>query len=236
MDNIKEFKSKSSFEYYINKKITKNSLGSGTEGDCYIGKNNLAYKIIKDDNLILTQYDPDKIITEKDLKLDSFYFPIELFIVNNKVVGYTSRLVKKDLFLNNYINNSFRFRVDDNYITYSKEAQHEMIEKALFEIDFEKLKSAYAKIYNDTIILTNNNIKIIDLLNNLLFDGTNLIAIDTLNYMKSQNSSGNIKILELTLKEQLDNLYGLAYNDHINSDKKMYSYLNKMNKKILKRK
>ena len=90
-----------------------------------------------------------------------------------------------------------------------------MIENALLEIDFKKLKTAYEKIYNDTIILTNNNIKIIDLLNNLLFDGTNLIVIDTQNYIRSKNCSGNIKILELTLKEQLDNLYSIAYNNEM---------------------
>ena len=42
MNNIKEFKSKDSFEYYINNIITKKKLGSGTEGDCYLGKDNLA--------------------------------------------------------------------------------------------------------------------------------------------------------------------------------------------------
>ena len=89
MKNIKEFKSGTELESYINSK-KKKFIQSGTEGEVYTTKDNNIIKYMKESYRPKYLSESKDIIMSSDLQLDSFIFPDELFVIGDQIVGYTS--------------------------------------------------------------------------------------------------------------------------------------------------
>ena len=151
---IKEFDSKRDYEKYVMSKTKHRKVGFGTEGNCYLGDDYLVYKIID----TLNDYIPDNIITSDDYNFKHIAFPIDIFTNSNHdmVYGYNT------VFLNN---NMFYDYGDD-----------------LEDIDLDKLIDNYNDMLKEVSVLSNDNILMFDLINNLLFNNELLLAIDTLYY------------------------------------------------------
>lgn len=190
MNNIIEFKSKSVLNQYLlcDRGVNfKNRIGSGSEGACYISKNSdLAYKIL--DFYKEDELNPKNIITSKDIELNSFAFPITLFSVNNILEGYTAKYIKNDLIR----------KIGDD----------------ISFINFEALIKAYYKMKKDVEKLSDEHIKIIDLYNNLLFDGKSLVGIDTCYYSREDGNliDKNFSSLDYAVKSTVSPF--LIYNDY----------------------
>lgn len=180
MKKIIELQSKEELDQYINKKTLK-YIDDGSEGECFLGSDGLAYKIyfdvpfINDHELI----DIEDIITESDFKLDSFAFPKVIFTIDDVVKCYTSKYVKENLF-------GYK----------SKESAEVLLE----HIKGKEFVSAYNKFVEDLEVLTSNRIKLFDLCNNLLYDGENLVAIDTI-YYKQENEADIDILREFNLRQ-----------------------------------
>lgn len=156
---IIEFNNRQQFDDYINKKIEV-PLGTGTEGICYRGKDGKAYKVYSK-NRFREFYPINSLVTQNELPLKYFAFPETIFTLNGNMEAYTSMLVEQNLF-------------DDEHLTV----------KGIEDIDFDDLIDAYQRIQEEAKILTERKILISDLPGNILFDGKNLVAIDTCSYEK----------------------------------------------------
>ena len=146
------------FQNYI-RKIAKAEVGKGTEGKIWLTRDNdtVKYTIPRFRKPYSTY-----MITEEDMKLESFLFPTELFIVDDTVAGYRAPYFKGDIF-------------------------NRMDEKAGKVINLENLANARETMIRDVEALTKAKYKIEDIENNLMFDGKKLKAIDTLEYHKVKN-------------------------------------------------
>lgn len=168
MKKIIDLQSKEELDAYISDKDIR-YIDDGSEGECFLGNDGLAYKIFYDEPLIndFKQIDIEDIITESEYPLESFAFPKVIFTINGELKCYTSKFVN---------NNIFKVR--------SKESSIELI---------KHLKSgafviAYNRFVEDLEILSNNGIKLFDLCNNILYDGESLTAIDTIYYTKQKGA------------------------------------------------
>ena len=97
-----------------------------------------------------------KILTVDDYDLDSFAFPITLHVYDNKLLGYNSKYVFSESLVR-----------DCNYIEF---------------LPFDKLEDAYDLLMEDVNRLSKDKIILCNLNGNLLFDGNNLVAVDTIDY------------------------------------------------------
>ncbi|MBR3162218.1 MAG: hypothetical protein IKF19_05760 [Bacilli bacterium] len=237
MQRAQRFNSINSFDNFFRKETTDIILGKGSEGICFLGKNGLAYKRFYNDinnyNKI-ANYNYDKFITIHDCNTESYALPITLFCFKERVIGYTSKLVEKDLLLNNDIRNGFNYNIKGNQISYSKNAIYDIIINNFKQISFHKMKKDYEKLYNDTLILSDKGIKIRDIKNNILYDGTKFVVVDTGNYIKTKErvARHNITLLENSLKDELEYLYNLISKEYIDRKGKMYSYINTLGTKL----
>jgi len=199
MSKIINFDSKEEFSLYRMSKATK-EIGAGSEGVCYLGKDNVVYKDLTDNDFLIEKA-VNEIITSDDINLKSFNFPDVLFACDGKLIGYTDKYIKNNLFK---IELLFRYGIE--------------------HIDFDKLIDAYYVMRNDAAILADKNIKIYDLSYNIMFDGFNLYAIDTAHYEKVEHPvleynlvcvDNAIKaefymIAEYVFEEDFNNTYKLA--------------------------
>lgn len=180
-ENIEQFRS------YIDSKTIETPLGKGTEGTCYRGKDGKAYKIYPEFGY-REFYSIDDIVTQDEIELRSFAFPETIFTINGNMEAYTSRLVEKNLF-------------DNEHLTV----------KGLRDFDFDRLICAYNIMQEDTRILTEKGIAISDLTGNILFDGTNLVAIDTCCYERNaifdNNSASNKELIDEAIKHTFNALF-----------------------------
>ncbi len=165
-NNVKYFYSEDGFHQFVLRQIKK-EIGEGSEGTVYLTKNNEA---LKEMYCTIHQYPNDNILMEPDVKLDSFLFPKELYVIGKDIHGY-----KTDYFPN-------IFKMGDGYIR---------------DIDIDALIRAGHKMISDIEVLTKMNYILYDLPYNILFDGTSLKAIDTLQYYKRDDITleKNISIL-----------------------------------------
>lgn len=152
LNNNKEVK-----EYIKN--IAINPLGKGTEGAVWLTENGDTIKYIFKEARI--PYNTN-MLTEDELKLDSFIFPTEILVENTFVAGYRAKYFENDLF-------------------------NRMNEKTGKVINLENLLEAREKMAKDLYNLTKAKYEIEDIENNLMFDGKELKAIDTLEYHKNYN-------------------------------------------------
>lgn len=184
MKNIKEFKSGTDLDLYINSK-KKKFIQSGTEGEVYTTKDNNIIKYMKESYRPKYLSESKDIIMSSDIKLDSFIFPDELFVIDDQIVGYIS-----DYFEGNIL----RF-------------PNSKVEKEE-ELNLEALIEARYKMIEDIKELTDMGYYLFDLPMNILFDNKKLCAIDTLDYRKDLSSDllkKNLKFLDYALAFELCN-------------------------------
>ena len=70
-------------------------VDDGSEGECYLGNDGLAYKIYYKDSFINDHQfiKVEDIVTEEEYELESFAFPKVLFTVDGEVKCYTSKYI-----------------------------------------------------------------------------------------------------------------------------------------------
>lgn len=176
MSNIKKFENIDELKKYL-KSIALCKIGSGAEGDAYLTKDKQVLKVCTN-QIIVHPYD-ENIITTDMIDLESFLFPTELLVYKNRIVAYKSRLFKNDIFYNSEMND-------------------------LALLDLNELLRARKKMIKDIEKLSRYNYKIIDLPYNLLFNGKNLAACDTLSYYKKENVlNDNLESLDYALNTKL---------------------------------
>lgn len=189
---IKNFKSnKELTTFIIGKKIT--LLNRVTEGICFLGEDNKVYKMLGKDIIKNDNYKVEDVITEDNIKLKSFAFPQELFVLDEKLVGYSSEYIPNDKF----------GTINLNIASVAK-------------MDFEKFSNAYKIMQEDVDILSRNNILMFDLPFNIIYDGNRFVGIDTCGYKKvdydptdKNNESFNYAI---------EGIFRLCYNDFEDPD------------------
>lgn len=165
-------------------------LGVGSQGACYYdSKTNQVLKVFH----MFFDDDYDDVISEdltqfSNITNSTFIWPIETIEYNNLVIGYTMKFVKS---------------------------------KSLYEtnplyVNLNSFAKAISKSYKDIALLTNNDIKIYDIMYNILYSRGKINVIDTMEYSKrnvtlKENSEG----FNLELKYFLvDNLF----NNFVNSN------------------
>ena len=150
-------------------------IGKGSEGRAY----KVGNEVVKLYNS--TEFTKDikysKVITTQDIKSSSFVFPKKLFIVDDILVGYIY-----DYYPNDILQESFK-NPNETY-----------------EIDLERLKRSYDKMYRNLSILTNDGIAAFDLACNILYNGESIKAIDTIKYAPSTEACKNFSSLDKGLK------------------------------------
>ena len=183
---IINFDSHSQLDDYIGYQTDYMPLGQGTEGVCYRGKDGKAYKVYSKDGY-REFYPLETILTKDDFSLKSFAFPETIFTVDGYMEAYTSTLVPRNLF-------------DDEHLTVS----------GIKDINFDNLIEAYKIMSDEVNLLTKSGIVFSDLPGNILFDGVNLVAIDTCDYVKNDTSGeslSNQALIDEAIKEAFDKLF-----------------------------
>ena len=165
-------------------------LGVGSQGACYYDpKTNQVLKVFHiffDDDYEDAIF--EDVIQFSNITNSTFIWPIETIEYNNLVIGYTMKFVKS---------------------------------KSLYEtnplyVNLNSFAKAISKSYKDIALLTNNDIKIYDIMYNILYSRGKINVIDTMEYSKrnvtlKENSEG----FNLELKYFLvDNLF----NNFVNSN------------------
>ena len=71
-------------------------LDDGSEGTVYKGVDGFAYKLMYEEPWMsdIKELNPDEIITIDDINLKSFAFPIELYLIDGRVMGSKMKYVK----------------------------------------------------------------------------------------------------------------------------------------------
>lgn len=165
-------------------------LGVGSQGACYYDpKTNQVLKVFH----IFFDDDYDDVISEdltqfSNITNSTFIWPIETIEYNNLVIGYTMKFVKA---------------------------------KSLYEtnplyVNLNSFAKAISKSYKDIELLTNNDIKIYDIMYNILYSKGKINVIDTMEYSKRNVTlKENFEGFNLELKYFLvDNLF----NNFVNSN------------------
>ena len=178
---MKVFKNANEFNKYINaKKLT--SIGYGSEGVFYQSLvDGMGYKILYPE--IIDDYKPNNIIVASEVETNGFIFPIELFVVKGKLIGYKTSIIKQNLL--------------------------DVSKFSIYDFDFKKFKEAYKKFKIEVANLSRQKIEIYDLFNNIIYDGENIYAIDTCMYERSNEKKLlriNIDNLEWSITLELENL------------------------------
>lgn len=201
MNKIVRFNSEEEFIAYRKSK-TCEELGSGSEGTCYLGNDGLAYKDLTS-GYQEEKYIPKNIITTSSYKNKSFAFPHVLFVVNDKLVGYTTDVVPGNI-------------IHDDYL----------FEHGIDHIDFDKLYEAYQVLHEDALQLANDGIGILDLSFNLIFDGEKLTGVDTCSYYHGtkEDCEKNAMCVDMAVKNlfTLYARYGYGEELDINMDVKSF--------------
>ena len=154
---IIKFNNDEELKQFLKTKSFQRKTFSGSEGTCFFSPtDSLAYKIFD----FPKELDVKKIITTETIDLPSFAFSIDIFTVNGQVRGYTAPFIKPDLFSMDGV-----FDLD-----------------TFTQLDFIALKKALLSFKKDTLILSQNHIRMYDLFANLIYTGQKLVAIDTLEY------------------------------------------------------
>ena len=171
-------------------------LGQGSQGTCYLNKRtNMVIKIFNDyfDNEI-AGYSDEFLMRFSFIKNSSFVWPSDVIKIGNEVVGYTMPYKKaKNLYK---INPLFV-----NLNTFDRAAQ---------------------RVMNDVKVLSDNSIRLYDVIYNILYANGKFYVIDTLEYSKRKTSyEENKKSIDDELKLFLVDNY---FDDFVKND----SVLNEM--------
>ena len=156
----------------------KKYIDKGTEGTCYISKDEAgrleALKIMDQDK---PRHKLCDVILDSWYNLTSFAFPKNVFVLDGYVVAYTCR-----------------FYTD--FLKPNKDG-------VPFIISSELLKNGISRFLDDLVILSKNGIHINGLDTNLVFDNTNLVAIDALGYEYREYNTfeENLEAFKAALKD-----------------------------------
>ena len=210
---IKKFDCTADFNKFMIKHINK-VIGSGSEGICYSGKDGYAYKIFGEEGPFKKiNYKADEIVKESDFKnksFEHFAFPIDVYQVGDTIKSYkTIQFVGEDL-----------FRTENT-------CDIETIDC----INFKKLSKAYKAMVKEVFMLSDENIKIYDIGCNIMFDGDDMMGVDTCEYKKNQPNvlARNIR----TYNYAIEDLFALWLGEDFDIDFKIEgtdidSYLKKL--------
>lgn len=130
-------------------------ISSGSEGSCFLGTDGFVYKVF--DGLDEREINPYTIYTVADICSDFIIFPEDIYVVNDKLVGYKTKYIKNDVFLN-------------PRVLFEAEGKENLIIKAFYEMVDEIKRLAHKKIF------------MYELAGNLMFDGNHFYVIDTCEY------------------------------------------------------
>lgn len=165
-------------------------LGQGSQGTCYLNKRtNMVIKIFNDyfDNEI-AGYSDEFLMRFSFIKNGSFVWPSDVIKIGNEVVGYTMPYKKaKNLYK---INPLFV-----NLNTFDRAAQ---------------------RVMNDVKVLSDNSIRLYDVIYNILYASGKFYVIDTLEYCIRETSyEENRKNIDDEIKLFLVDNY---FNDFVRTD------------------
>ncbi len=178
---IIQFDNKKQFLETMKNNITI-KIGHGSEGNVYLSKDGDVIKIMLNSWLPKNYGDYPNIIMDDTMKIDSFIFPKELYILNGVIVGY-----KEKFFPNNIL---------------TLDALPELI-------NIDKLVEARKKFIEDSKIITEAGYRLYELPRNIMFDNKKIVAIDTLDYQKKSHVDleDNIGIIDYAILVELSELY-----------------------------
>ena len=198
---VKNFDCTKDFNIFMVKHINK-AIGSGSEGICYSGKDGYAYKVFGEDGPFRKNtYKVEDIVKESDFKnkeFEHFAFPIDIYKVGDTIRSYkTVQFVGEDL-----------FRTENT-------CDIETIDC----INFKKLSKAYKAMVKEVFMLSEENIKIYDIGCNIMFDGDDMLGIDTFGYVKNQP---NVEMRNLrTYNYAIEDLFALWLGEDYKIDFKI---------------
>ncbi|MBQ8132725.1 MAG: hypothetical protein IJ193_09560 [Bacilli bacterium] len=165
---IKRFDCTEDFTKFI-KKQTNGLIGFGSEGYCYSGKDGYAYKVYGEGGPFRkVEYSVNDIVKVddfKDKKFKHFAFPIDIYEVGNTIRSYKT----------------IQFEGED-LIRLENISDVENIDS----INFKKFSKAYKSMAKEVFMLSEENVEIVDLWGNILFDGETMLGIDTCNFLKNK--------------------------------------------------
>ena len=193
-------------------------VGDGAESICY-QIDDYVYKVLN--NHFNTSYDENNLYND-EIDLKSFLFPEEIYVSNNKVFASKTKYI-----------------------------QNEISERKIFAgilPDIDKIKLSLIPFIKDIYTLSKKNILAIDLAwRNLIFDGKNLYAIDTMHYVRNEEHyqidayKWNISQLEkamfeftITYEKVCKNKNIPLDDDELKSLREIPSYIKKIAKQVKK--
>ncbi len=193
---IKKFDCTEDFEKFV-KKNFKKVIGSGSEGYCYSGKDGYAYKVFGEDGPFRkVKYNVDDIVKESDFKdkvFEHFAFPIDIYEVGDTIKSYkTVQFIGEDL-----------LRTENT-------CDIETIDS----INFKKFSKAYKAMVKEVYMLSEENIKIYDIGCNIMFDGDDMLGVDTCEYKKNQPNvlAKNIRTYNYAIEDLFSLWFGEDYD------------------------
>ena len=205
---IMEFKDQKEFKKFFKSKVYY-EIGFGSEGSCYYGKDGLAYKEIENNYTGISR-DIDSIITSEDYNLNFIALPIDIYTDSNhdEIYGYNSRLLRDDILQNT--------------------------EDFFENICIDKLIDCYYRFIMDVKKFSNDNIYMFELINNLLFNNRQFLAIDTLDYYKKDHNTYDENI-DIVLSAIEHPLYFATRDKAFSNSKSIEEIANNVKKYVKKR-
>lgn len=153
--SIVKFEDEKAFDKFYFNVGNKKNIGSGGEGTCFLGNDEFVYKIY--DGPDEREVNPYTIYTTGDVSSDLIIFPQDVYVVNDRLVGYKTKYIPNDVFLN-------------PKAAFEMAGSESCIIEAFWEMVAEIKRLASEKIF------------MYDLIGNLMFDGKHFYAIDTSEY------------------------------------------------------
>lgn len=190
---IKNFESNSDLKKFLRSKKVK-LIGGNTEGNCYLGNDNIVYKTLGIEGFPKVNYDICKIITEDKVKNESFAFPKDLYLINKELTMYSADYAGKDL-LNSYNLSSTGL---------------------ILKLDFKKFSNAYKVMLKNMYKLSKDKIQVKDLPTNIVYDGNKFTAIDTCGYERVDYDPTKRNLDSYNCA--IETIFRFCYNDFSNPD------------------
>ena len=188
-----KFRSKEELDSFLR---TLEYIGKGCQGLCFLDrKTNQVYKIFRKDYLedVCRISNADDIMEFSHISNDTFIWPNGVILVDDMVVGYT----------HSYVNAKNLCDFNDP-----------------FGVNLDNLSYAVYKANEDIKLLTDNGVKIYDLMYNLMYDGKRIKVIDTADFWKGVPTYlENVEYFNDEIKMFLVDCY---FNNIVLNDERLY--------------
>lgn len=188
-----KFRSKEELDSFLS---TLKFIGEGCQGLCFLDKKtNQVYKIYSEYYYDLEDagYTDSDIMEFGQISNSTFIWPNGVVMVGNMVVGYT----------HSYVNAK-------NFCEF----------KDPFKVNLDNLSYAVYKANEDIKLLTDNGVKIYDLMYNLMYDGKRIKVIDTADFWKGVPTYlENVEYFNDEIKMFLVDCY---FNNIVLNDERLY--------------